>query len=131
MNDDLFKAMSDMTKPENVLKSDNELIAEFMGWQKDAQGFWPRSRYKLVFDTNWNELMPVVEKISRHVYEEHKSNNGYKDVVVKEYAYPRTFAMLGSNGFMVRINRMTLHEHENLITATYNAVVEWIKTNKP
>lgn len=72
---------------------------------------------------SWNYLMPVVEKISKYCYEEFKTNNGYKDVTEYDYAYPRTFAMLNNSGkFMIRINRMCLHEDEILIKATYEAI---------
>jgi hypothetical protein len=129
------------------MKTDNELIAtmenncliaEFMGWKKILNGdlyyhdnppLWAtKQQGKFFFDVSWDWLMPVVEKISKYYYEEFKSNNGYKNITEYDYAYPRTFAMLNNSGkFMVRINRMTLHEDESLIKATYEAVVEFIK----
>lgn len=127
--------------------TDNELIAVFMGFERydetpvTKQGiyklkdvslsspYWGRYRgEQMHFNASWDWLMPVVEKISLIVYEEGVTNNGYKDVVVKNYAYPRTFAMPDSEGnFMVRFNRMTLHQDKSLIKATYEAVVEFIK----
>lgn len=123
------------------MKNDNELIAEFMGMHKadsdkllltpefvmidKDKNYW--SLNKLEYATSWDWLMPVVEKISKFVYDEYKTNNGYKDVIEKDYAYPRTFAMLNSEKFMVRFNRMTLHESESLIDATYQAIVEFVK----
>jgi hypothetical protein len=61
-----------------MTKSDNELIAEFMGWEhcnspsciennnlcwsKDCHSGYV-SKDKLKFETSWDWLMPVVEKI--------------------------------------------------------------------
>lgn len=118
------------------MKTDNELIAEFMGWQPrpaNNQKYWMGneevdSRLFSAYERSWDWLMPVVEKISRHVYEEYADNSGYKTVTIKETASPRTFAMQDNMGrFMVRFNRMTLHEDASLMTATYNAVVEFIE----
>lgn len=107
------------------MKTDNELIAEFCGRKygvnADKNGY-------LKYDTSWDHLMPVVEKIAEHIYEEYPDHNGYKEVVVKDRAYTRTFGMIDSDGkWMVRINRMPLEQEDTLIQATYNAVVEWIK----
>jgi hypothetical protein len=48
------------------IQEGNKLIAEFLGWAKDANGFWSGCNngihYKLTFDCSWNELMPVVSK---------------------------------------------------------------------
>lgn len=50
------------------IREGNKLIAEFMGWHKDSQGFWigcsKCSHFKLTFDSSWDELMPVVIKIA-------------------------------------------------------------------
>ena len=57
-------------------KTDNELIAEFMGWkQSDGndgvfhKGVWYDQNFDhydaLKFDTSWDWLMPVVEKIDK------------------------------------------------------------------
>ena len=44
--------------------------------------------------------------------------------------YPQTFAMINSETkeSMVRINRFLLHQSANLIEATFEAVVEFIKS---
>jgi hypothetical protein len=61
----------------NTLIENNKLIAEFMGWNIDnpstlptnlhqeekTQGFW-----ELKFDSDWNWLMEVVDKIERNGY---------------------------------------------------------------
>lgn len=105
--------------------TDNELIAKFMGEpfgkNADKNGLIP-------YHKSWDWLMPVVEKISLHVYEEYTDHNGYKEVPIKCYAYPRTFAMPDYNGeFMVRFNRCVLFQNKSLINATYEAVVDFIK----
>jgi hypothetical protein len=131
------------------MKEDNELIAEYMGeavenYQTLSGGFllcvkkgmahlpigsstYPEYDYK----NNWNALMPVVEKISQHVYEIQEDERIGGTTIIKQTAYPRTFAMLSDDDdkLMVRFNRSPLFTADTLIEATYNAVVEWIKTN--
>lgn len=127
-----------------LTKTDNELIAEFMGIGTDKimpisflrvydHPVYGETNYTgLHYRTSWDWLMPVVEKIAQHVYETIEENNGYKNVTHTDRAYPRTFAMLDNNGkWMVRINRMSLEQESTLIEATYKAVVEWIKQQKP
>jgi hypothetical protein len=124
----------------------NKLIAEFMDWYqldlpKNGDINWvhnsisakltdkillPRRLDDMKFNSSWDWLMPVVEKISRM-----KIGDGIETV---EYAYPRTFGMVnkGTGGIMVRLTGFTLHEAETLIEATYLAVVEfltWLKEN--
>jgi len=45
------------------MKTDNEIVAEFMGWVKDSEGFWigckHGAHFKLTFNSSWEELMPV------------------------------------------------------------------------
>ena len=122
------------------MKLENELIASFMGlsvrmfgpvlyvsdedgmidFKGDATPYWP--------DRNWNQLMPVVEKIAQHIYETYQDHNGYKGTTVHDRAYTRTFGMIDNDGkWLVRINRMPLEQEETLIKATYQAVVEFIK----
>lgn len=59
--------------------NDNELIAEFMGWRKASKGFMVPNTYPIIdgydsgeteftnefldFDTRWDWLIPVVQKI--------------------------------------------------------------------
>jgi len=119
-------------------KTDNEIIAEFMGAINCDIGLWyfdlPEGLRKyfitnnLSYHTSWDWLMPVVEKIGEHVYEEFTDNNGFKDVIVKDRAYPRTFGMMTSEGkYMFRFNRQILFEADTLIQATYEACVDFIK----
>lgn len=113
------------------MKTDNELIAEFMGYEmheKNGKRYWaiidpikeiyftPSS--DLHYDTDWSELMPVVEKIAS--LEIGEGNN--------DHYYTRTFGMIDDkNHFMVRINQHPLFRNETLIGATYEAVVYFIK----
>lgn len=126
------------------MKTDNGLIAEFMemvpnphdgnqtwSFKEDAHsvegqiyGVW----HPLQYETSWDWLMPVVEKIATYVYDSYESSNGYKNITEHDRAYTRTFGMIDGQGkWMVRINRMPLEQEDTLIKATYQAVVEFIK----
>ncbi|MFN8296787.1 MAG: hypothetical protein U0T69_11365 [Chitinophagales bacterium] len=85
----------------------------------------------LEYDSSWNALMPVVEKICRL-----KIGDGVETV---DYCFPRTFGMLNvhpSSSFdteipdgkiMVRLNGHQLFKADTLIEATFLAVVDFIK----
>lgn len=131
-----------MNRMETKQLMDNELIAEFMGLPLTKQlpqfsSVGPKKWTTVPFQdwkyhSSWDWLMPVVEKISQHIYESYPDHNGYKEVTVHDRAYPRTFGMIDNDGkWMVRINRMPLEQEETLMQATYKAVVEWIKSNQP
>jgi len=55
------------------MKTDNELIAEFMGWESFKEDLWhdPKSpkimdlyeHYEMRWKTSWDWLMPVIQKI--------------------------------------------------------------------
>jgi hypothetical protein len=68
----------------------------------------------LTYHRSWSRLMPVVEKIMAHQFDD------------DEFAYLRTFAQRSSTEWMVRINRFTLHTDKTLVGATYKAVIEFI-----
>ena len=129
------------------MKTDNELIAEFMGWRfvpiiEDPDNgtieyaYWTgpslwmkgaTANYEVLqFDRNWDWLMPVVEKIAK-IETNDIIRNG-EDSYFDSY-FPRTFGMINSETkeFMVRINRNPLHQATSLIEATHKAVVEFIK----
>lgn len=116
----------------------NEEIAKFHGWRHrptpkgQGKGYWDFQLWgKAAFNStafqyhrSWEWLMPVVEKITRHVYDEDVLDN----VVIKETAFLRTFGMVSPEGKqMVRFNRCALFEADTLIEATYQAVVDWIR----
>lgn len=123
------------------MKTDNEIIAEFMGakWRKtygpltgaeyiEVQN--SSAKYLIAqYDYSWDWLMPVVEKITNHVYDEEEVDDGFGGKRIAKYtAYLRTFGMLSSEGKqMVRFNRSPIFEADTLIDATYQAVVDWIK----
>jgi hypothetical protein len=123
------------------MKTDNELIAEFMGMPKlkdskgdlfDFQGtgreIYCIREYELHYRTSWDWLMPVIQKIAEYTYESYNDSNGYKDVIVHDRAYPRTFGMMDNEGkWMVRINRQHLEQENTLIEAAYKSVIEFIK----
>lgn len=70
------------------------------------------------YRTSWEWLMPVIEKISKHKYED------------GDTAYPRTFGMPFEENptkVMVRFNRCHLHYGDTLLEAAYNAVIDFIK----
>ena len=76
---------------------------------------------QLPFDSSWELLMPIVEKICRL-----KVGDGREYV---EYSYPRTFGMLNdkTGQIMVRLNGHQLFEADTLIEATWKAVVNFIE----
>ena len=114
----------------------NKIIAEFMGLEfKDGVYVnnhespsylgYSRSVEQLEYNSSWDWLMPVIEKISNDVYEE-----GFEDGQhVLDTAYPRTFGMLNpeTRKPMFRFNKYPLFEADTLIEAAYKAVISYIK----
>lgn len=81
----------------------------------------------LCYHESWNELMPVVEKISLMNYPDEPTFPDEEDYV-PDTAYPRTFGMISRNGqFMVRLNRQPLFEADTLIEAAWKAVVDFVQ----
>lgn len=122
---------------------DNELIAKFMDLQR-SNSIWSDDEHaytmkfsdcfkkivpsEMKFHSSWDWLMPVIEKIAQHTYESYNESNGYKDIIVHDRAYPRTFGMIDNEGkWMVRINRQHLEQENTLIEAAYKSVIEFIK----
>jgi hypothetical protein len=72
------------------------------------------------YDSSWDWLMPVLEKIFRL-----KIGDGIKYV---EYSYARTFGMLSREDgqIMVRLDGSQLQKADTLIEATYLAVINFI-----
>lgn len=120
------------------MKTDNELIAEFMGWRvaegengsDGTAGIYTKGQYYndnaehlpkgvvLKYDASWDWLMPVVEKIISLEYEPKDPSDSYNWNI----PYIRT---LGNN--MCRFNRMAPHHGNSLMDSVYQGVVEFIK----
>lgn len=121
------------------ITNDNKLIAKFIGTYNGESWLFPDNTVPdlgiyiydedLQFNLSWDWLMPVVEKIAKiSLKDENITQNG-EDSYFDNY-YPRTFAMINSETkeFMVRINRFPLHQSSKLIKATFESVVEFIKS---
>jgi hypothetical protein len=128
----------------NSVVEGNKLIAEFMLVKVPARHYLemnPHLQYygeridgygtvdglvsenELKYNTSWDALMPVVEKIA-------KMELTYENVAEKYRPYPRTFAMLDDEGnMMVRLNCAPLFAAPTLIEATWLAVVNFIELN--
>lgn len=125
--------------------TDNEMIALFEGYkhgEDHMKGYMvhPDDPGDLFFklsaaeyNHSWDWLMPVVEKISKHVYEKTTHPHpGFEGQVIINYdrAYPRTFGLMTDEEvprYMFRFNRGQLHFGATLIECAYAAVVQWIK----
>ena len=96
----------------------NKIIAAFEGSMIIRQ-----------YHQDWNDLMRLVEKIAKIQPKDESVIHNGEDSYFDNY-YPRTFGMInsGKKDFMVRINRFPLHQSPNLIEATFEAVVEFIKS---
>jgi hypothetical protein len=115
------------------MKTDNELIAEFMGihvrdWSGvlfysdedgyvdiagDAQPYWP--------DKSWNQLMSVVEKIQSIGY--HTSM--YHDCDKLTYTYRNEMRIVNSDESKIRYRELS--NGETMIQCVYTAVVQFVK----
>lgn len=118
----------------------NGTIAEFMGLERyeDSSGIWFKREGQikcmhtklqdLGYHTSWNELMPVVEKISKMPLL--KVDNS-PCTHPQDVCYPRTFGMPTEDGkqVMFRFNGFSLHIADRLIDAVYRAVYEVIQHN--
>jgi hypothetical protein len=123
-------------KPMNTeeIVNGNKLILEFMGYKySDLVTFnHPMPEY----DSSWEHLMPVVEKIGEYHYPDFYGRAGKPDELDEWYdtAYLRTFGMRSSEGkYMVRFNASTLIMADTLIEATWLAVIDfitWYNQNK-
>ena len=113
---------------EQEIKKGNIEIDIFMGNSTKEEDLTLNCVYveDLDYHSNWNSLMPVVEKISTIHYGWDKKEDDYDDC-----AYPRTFGMRDKDGnYMVRINAQPVFIAPKLIDATWQAVVWFIENNK-
>lgn len=111
--------------------SSSVLIAEFMGWVKSPFEHLPNKMYNYDLSTgksignfqykeDWNELMPVVEKIFTLRFNDENA----------EYYRFRTFGLRceETNEFMVRFERHPLFKSNSLLEATFLAVVDCLQS---
>lgn len=124
------------------IEEGNKLIAEFLGWEFNGEnplipnlypsygyesGYTEFSTKVLEFNTRWDWLMPVIEKLA-------KLKLRYENVPEDYYKYPVTFGMTDEEGnFMVRLNCAPLFSAKTLIEAAWLAVVdflEWYNSEK-
>lgn len=99
-------------KKHNVLEN-NRLIAKFMGEDSLTEFNWVlfRNGIGVQYESNWSELMPVVEKIETSILD--------GDVVIK---------IEGDNCFITYGDTWNLYSTlDSKIESTYQAVVEFIK----
>jgi hypothetical protein len=129
-----------------ALEQGNRLIAEFMGHTGKTSvvrtGNPPRDRYgkkirgeeglKLVpytpsYDTLWDRLMPVIEKISK-IEMGRQFDEDTLELMIWT-AYPTTFGMPNpkTGRPMVRLTGNALFEADTMIEAAWLAVVDFIK----
>lgn len=116
---------------DKTIEEMNRVIAEFMGLkfrikdypngqqnvnEIDIGGYWATCKYH----EDWNQLMPVVEKISNIKFAEYESH--------QDVHYPRTFGMPAQDGgVMVRFNCAPVWTAPTLIEATFIAVYDFIQ----
>lgn len=116
-----------------VIEHKLETIAIYDGWEYVTGGsnskLYKKDGYSLPstkfdYNTNWQSLMPVIEKISKIRLEE----NGKPCIHNQDTCYPRTFGMPSEDGKRVlfRFNGYACHEGETLIEAAFEAVYEFI-----
>lgn len=87
-----------------------------------------KGEYDLMYHREWGWIMPVVEKISRIEFERRFDEDQGKWIIYT--FHPVTFGMLDEQGRpMVRFYCNQLHFGDTLIEATWDAVVDFIKSN--
>lgn len=114
----------------------NRVIAEFMGVYKNNK--WmvlPDRKYALStryypstlkYHSDWNWLMPVVEKISKIPLQNY---DGTACIDLADTCHPITFNMPDEEGnVMFRFKGFSLHRGKTLIEAAYSAVYEVIES---
>ncbi len=99
------------------MKTDNELIAEFMKYSKEVQrtDLWCRD-----FHENFSALMPVLTKIVQLDITKHYSltgtDSGYVCMIMGDHTVPAGWQLI-----------ITRQQSNSQIEAVYKAVVEFIK----
>lgn len=110
-------------------EANNRKIADFMGYihsrHKDMDDY---EMTRLAYDSDWNSLMPVIEKISKIPL----MNGDVPCTALTDTCYPITFNMPTRDGeIMFRFKGGFLSRGATLIQAAYNAVVEFIEHYPP
>jgi hypothetical protein len=109
-----------------MITQNNILIAEFMGFKKDSPSTnWyydlKKSRYyrlnELLYDTDWNWLMSVVDKIESIVWEEINDTSFNVTIGATYYC-----VIQDNNGGMLEI----IEQGKSKLESVYNAVVKFI-----
>lgn len=122
---------------DTITKTDNELIAEFMGFERIENDRWMAHYIKglldpyfgsfrdvhLRFNESWDWLMPVVEKIERLGYYTtiFKDEDGQQTAIL----HPVPSYQRDENSMIVPNDPM--RGNESKIDTTYSVVVEFIK----
>ena len=103
-----------------------KLIFDFMGGIHSKNKDIDRWEMELLkYDTDWNQLMPVIEKISKMPL---LNTDGTPCEFYSDTCYPVTFNMPSEDGnVMFRFKGFSLHVADKLIDAAYNAVIEVVE----
>ena len=94
----------------------NRIIAEFMGWKPNEHHWCLNGDKDLQYDTSWDWLMPVVEKIEALKYRVEISHNG---CLIESHKDLDTARMNSGIGEI----------EPTKLKATYKAVVGFINQN--
>lgn len=115
------------------MKTQNELIANFMGVDlnqvhrkethfKDGKITIESKDEDVSYHNSWDYLMPVILKIG-NLELKFKNTDDYFN------PYPMTFGMQSEEGmYLFRFAYQALYDHQNLIEAAYEAVVDFINS---
>lgn len=116
------------------MKTDNELIAEFMGWQRRPALFdiyWKEGEHhdkksnQFFYNNSWDQLMPVVENISEPHIKDNKIIRSGANVTIMYKACNIHYDP--DEDFEDREEHEIQKQGETKIEAVYKAVVEFIK----
>lgn len=116
------------------IEENNKLIAEFMGYIDNGDPEYlihPETNYDhsindkewFLYNTSWDWLMPVVEKIEPLVLNVSISKNGTNIMRFFENGN----LPLDNPSFIITLNEAGIKNVNTKIEATYKAVVEFIK----